>query len=283
MFSELTSKANRERALLVMIPLLVLQLVLLSVQIQNPSGTLLFKTWALSAQAPFIAVSSGATNGIRNVWHRYVWMVGARAENEQLRDTVSRLLLQNRAYAEVEQENIRLRRLLALDDSNFFRTLGARVVARTPGFLSSVIYINRGSADGIHVNAPVVSGDGIIGRTTLVLRHQSQVQLITNSGASIGALLERTRTPGVLRGSGESKLDLIYISNTVEINIGDTVLSSGLDGIYPKGLVIGKVVDLHEGDSVFQAIKVMPDVDLIRLEEVSVLLGRPELEDELVH
>jgi rod shape-determining protein MreC len=282
-FSELTSKANRERVLLVMIPLLVLQLVLLSVQIQNPSGTLLFKTWALSAQAPFITVSSGATNGIRNVWHRYVWMVGARAENEQLRDTVSRLLLQNRAYAEVEQENIRLRRLLALDDSNSFQTLGAHVVARTPGFLSGVIYINRGSADGIHVNAPVVSGDGIIGRTTLVLRHQSQVQLITNSGASIGALLERTRTPGVLRGSGESKLDLIYISNTVEINIGDTVLSSGLDGIYPKGLVIGKVVDLHEGDSVFQAIKVMPDVDLIRLEEVSVLLGRPELEDELVH
>ncbi len=281
MFSELSSKANRERAIVVMIPLLVLQLVLLSLQIQNPSGTLLFKTWTLAAQAPFIAASSGATNGIRSVWNRYIWLVGARAENEHLKVSINDLLLRNKAYAEMEQENARLRRLLAIGFANSFKTVGARVIARTPGFLSSVIYINRGSSDGVQLNAPVVSGDGIIGRAILVLEHQSQVQLITNSGASIGALLERTRTPGVLRGSGENELDLIYISNTEEINIGDIVLSSGLDGIYPKGLVIGKVVDLREGDSVFQAIKVKPDVDLIRLEEVSVLLGQFGLEDEI--
>ncbi len=280
MFSDLSSKVNREPTIFIVILLLVFQLVLLSLQIQNPSGMLMFKTWTLAAQAPLFAVSSAVTNGIRNAWSHYIWFVGTRAQNEQLQETVERLLLLNNAYIEIRQENIRLRRMLALSDTIPFKTIGARVIARTPGFLANVIYINRGSADGVHIDAPVVSGNGIIGRTVLVSEHQSQVQLITNSDASIGALLEKTRTPGVLRGTGDDVMDLIYISNTEQISVGDVVLSSGLDSIYPKGLVIGKILDFRRGNSVFQTIKVKPDADLVRLEEVSVLVGERYFEKE---
>lgn len=278
MSSDLSSKANRERAVLVMIPLLVLNLALLSLQIEGPSGTLLFKTWALAAQTPVIIVSSGITSGIRHVWRSYIWMIGARAENEQLQQTVSGLSLLNHAYEQTRQENLRLRRLVSLSENMAFQTVGARVVARTPSYLSNVIYINRGSQDGVPVDAPVLSGDGIIGRTVLVSKHQSQVQLITNPDASMGVLLERTRTPGVLKGSGDLLLDLNYISNTEQVAVGDVLLSSGYDGIFPKGLVIGKVVDSRKGKGVFRSIKVEPVMDLIRLEEVSVLLGerKPE-------
>ncbi len=102
--------------------------------------------------------------------------------------------------------------------------------------------------------------------------HQSQVQLITNPDASVGAMLERSRTPGVLRGSGDLVLDLNYIGNTEQVAPGDVVLSSGLDGIFPKGLMIGRVVESNKGKGVFRSIKVEPVMDLIHLEEVSVLL-----------
>jgi rod shape-determining protein MreC len=270
--SDLNSKASKERAAVVLIPLLILQLALLSLQIENPSGVLLFKSWTLAVQAPLVAVSSGITGGIQRLWRNYFWMVGARAENAQLKESVHRLSLLNNSYEQIRQENIRLRRLLALAGANSLRTVGSRVVARTPSFLSNVIYINSGSADGVHIDAPVLSGDGIIGRAILVTKHQSQVQLITNPDASLGVIIERTRTPGVLRGTGDVLLDLNFIGNTEQVNIGDVVLSSGLDGIYPKGLPIGKVVDSRKGKGVFRSIKVEPGIDLIRLEEVSVLL-----------
>ncbi len=273
MSSELSSiNVNKERAVLVTISLLILHLVLLSLQIEGPSGTYLFKTWTLMAQAPVIAVSSGIPRGVRHVWNSYLWMVGARAENERLQETVRRLSLVSSSYEQIRQENIRLRRLLSIGESIPYNTIGAHVVARTPSFLSNVIYIDRGSKDGVPVDAAVLSGDGIVGRTVLLSRHQSQVQLITNPDASVGVMLERTRVPGVLRGSGDFLLDLNYVGNSEQVESGDVVLSSGLDGIFPKGLAIGKVVSSCKGKGVFRSIKVQPFVDFMRIEEISILL-----------
>jgi rod shape-determining protein MreC len=233
---------------------------------------LLFKTWVLAVQAPIAAVTSGITDGVSYVWNGYIWMVGARAENERLKETVRHLSLLNDSYEQIRQENQRLRRLVALRDDAPHRSLGARVIARTPSFLSNVIYINRGAEDGISVDAPVVAGEGIVGRTVLVSRHQSQVQLITNPDASVGVMLDRSRTPGILKGTGDFLLDLDYINNTEPVAVGDLVLSSGLDGIFPKGLRVGKVVRSDKGKGVFRSIKVEPFADMVRLEEVSVLL-----------
>jgi len=259
----------------VIIPLLVFQLALLSFQIQNPTGTTPIKKVTLSLQAPIVHISSIITEGIGNLWNNYVWLVGARAENEALRESVEELTRLNNSYEQIRQENNRLRRLLSMNDEVPYRTVGAHVISRTPGFLSNVIYINRGTNDGIRIDAPVISGDGIIGRTVLVVANQSQVQLITNSDASIGVMMENTRTLGVLSGSGGPLLDLNYISNTEEISIGDSVLSSGFDTIFPKGFRLGKVVDYSEVEGVFYEIKVEPAVDLYHIEEVSVILMEP--------
>jgi rod shape-determining protein MreC len=276
--SELTAKANKERAILVLIPMLILHLILLSIQIESSSGTLLFKTWTLTLQAPIVALSSGIRDGIGRAWRNYVWTVGARAENERLQKTVRQLMILNNTYEQSMQETTRLRRLLSVNDLARYKSIGARVVGRTPSFLSNLIYIDRGSEDGVRIDAAVFSGDGIVGRTIVVTKHQAQVQLITNPDASIGALIERTRTPGVLKGSGDELLDMNYVDNTEQVNAGDIVLSSGLDGIYPKGFPIGKVVDSRKGKGVFRTIKVEPRMDFIRLEEVSVMLN--DLKDE---
>jgi rod shape-determining protein MreC len=273
--SELPSKLNtKERSVAVLIPLLILQLVLLSLQIEGPSGALLFKTWVLALQSPILSASSAVTGAVQHFCYNYFWLVGARSENERLQDSVRRLSLLNSSYRQMLQENARLRKLISLSEILPNETLGARVIARTPSFLANVIYVDRGSQDGVHPDSAVLSGDGIIGRTVLVSRHQSQVQLITNPDASVGAMLESSRTPGVLRGSGDYLLDLNYIGNTEQVAVGDVVLSSGLDGIFPRGLTIGKVIDSRKGKGVFRSIKVQLGVDLTRLEEVLILLDQ---------
>lgn len=273
MSSELSSKAGRERTALATVPLLVLHLVLLSLQLEDSSGALLFRRWTMAGQAPLVALSSHLTGGVKHLWTSYLWTVGARSENAQLRESLKRLSLLNQSYEQIRQENVRLRRLLSLSDARPFQTIGARVIARTPSFLANVMYIDRGADDGIRPDAPVLSGSGIVGRTTIVSGRQAQVQLITNPDAAMGVMLEKSRIPGVLKGSGGYQLDLNFISNTEPVANGETVLSSGLDGVFPKGLVIGKVVDSRKGRSVFRSIKVQPSMDLIRLEEVSVIIG----------
>jgi rod shape-determining protein MreC len=154
------------------------------------------------------------------------------------------------------------------------QSLGARVVGRTPDYLANTVYIDRGWTSGISVDDAVLVKNGIAGRVVLVSSNHSQVQLITNADASSGVMIEQSRAPGVLKGSGSPLLTLEYISNTEQVNAGDTVVSSGLDGIYPKGLPVGKVTVSQKGRSGFRSIQVEASADLIRLEEVVVITGR---------
>lgn len=275
---EFSARFREGRALYVLIPLLVLHLGLLSVQIEDPAGTVLFKRWILQAGAPILSLSTTASRGLGHAWKSYIWMHGLHEENMRLQEALRRLSLRDAALSQYEAENRQLRALLAFKQSLPYEAVGARVVGRAPSFLSNVLYIDRGSDDGIRANTPVVLENGVLGRTVLVTRRHSQVQLITNADASLGALVERTRSPGVLSGSGTGMLDLNYISNTEQIEVDDLVVTSGLDGIYPKGLPIGKVVESRKGKSVFRALRVEPFADLLRAEEVLVLLGStPEM------
>jgi len=273
---EFAPKGKEGRAVFVLIPLLIMHLILLSFQISDPAGMLLIRKWVLAVQSPFINGSSQISAVVRSLWTDYIELHGAREENRQLQETIHQLSLQQKQMEEIRQENIRLRQLLSINELSPIETIGARVVARTPDFLSNLLYINRGQGDGIVVNSPVMSGLGIVGRVVLVSNQNSQVQLITNPDASVGAMLERTRLPGVLRGSGNSLLEMNYISATEQVETGDMVVTSGLDGVYPKGLPVGRVVVSNKGNSLFLMIKVEPSADLIHLEEVSVMKGKQE-------
>lgn len=269
---DLAPKAKEGRAVYVLIPLLALNLALLSMQIEDPRGTLFFKRWMLAAEEPFIIVSSGILGGLERLWTNYFWLHGAREENRQLQAEIRDLTLRLETLQQAQKENARLQQVLGLSANLPYRSITAKVVGRTPDFMSKTVYIDRGSAAGIAADDPVLSSSGVVGRVVFVSRYHSQIQLITNSDASTGVMVERTRSPGVLKGSGDSLLNLDYISNTEQINAGDLVTSSGLDGIYPKGLPVGKVAESHKGNSVFRSIKVEPTADLIHLEEVLVLM-----------
>jgi rod shape-determining protein MreC len=276
---ELAPKVKEGRMILILIPLLILHLTLISLQIEEPKGTILLKRWVLVAITPFLDISSTISRAVTGGWRNYVWLHGARNENEQLHDAVSQLSLRERSLQEAQLENQRLQRLLDFRDSHSLETLGAHVVGRVPGFLSNVTYVDRGTESGVLVDQPVVSDAGIVGRIILPARSHSQIQLITNPDASVGVMVERTRTPGVLRGTGNPLLELNYISNTEQVNPGDVVVTSGLDGIFPKGMLVGKVVESRKGKSVFRAIQVEPFVDLLRIENVLILRNYPRGRD----
>ena len=258
------------------VPLLVIQFVLLSIQSQNPAGMAPIKTLFFAVQAPIINISSDIIKGIGSIYDNYIGLQNVRERNEELKRQVRELEMENRSLEEIRQENIRLRRLLSMKENIEYKTIEARVIGRTPEYLlSNVLYINRGANDGLKIDSPVLSGDGIIGRTVFVSERQSQVQLLTNPDASIGAMVDKERTLGVLSGTGKSLLDLKYISSTKQIQTGDIVKSSGLDGIFPKGFLLGNIVDVQKNKEGFYTIKVQPAADLYHIEEVSVLLMNP--------
>jgi rod shape-determining protein MreC len=273
---ELASR-HEGRLLYVVVALLLMHLTLISVQVEDPAGTLLFKKWVMMASAPALTGASRVTHGIDRLWAGYVWLVGTHAENERLKESVRQLALANSSLAQAEEENLRLRRLLGFRDGAEFRTLGARVVGRIPHYLSNILYLDRGSSDGVSGSLPVVTHAGVIGRTLLVTPSSAQVQLLTNADASIGVLIERTRVPGVVRGTENLLLELNYVANTEDVVEGDVLLTSGLDGIYPKGLPVGKIVRSEKGKSGFRTIRVEPVADMVRIEEVLILLDSPGL------
>ena len=268
---EFSGKVKDGRAIFILIPLLLLHLTLISLQVEHPGGSLLFKNWVLHASAPFLEVSSSIHRALAYGWTHYVGLRGARAQNDVLQKRVEQLALREDTLRQVEVENTRLRELLGLKQTVPLETVAARVVGRVPAYLANVVYIDRGTDDGVKVNTPVLAATAVVGRTILVSRFNSQVQLITNNDASLGVMIERTRSPGVLTGSGQPVLNLDYIANSEQVEIDDIVVTSGLDGLFPKGLRVGKVVQSPKGKAAFRVIRVEPFADFLRLEEVLVL------------
>jgi rod shape-determining protein MreC len=269
---EFSGKVKEERALFIVIPLLLLHLILISLQVEHPGGSLLFRNWVLLASAPFLEVSASIHRAAAYAWTNYLVLRGARTQNDLLQKRLEQLTFREDALRQMEVENVRLRQLLSLKETVPLETVGARVVGRVPDYLANIVYIDRGADDGVKANAPVLAATAVVGRTILVSRFNSQVQLITNTYASLGVMVERTRSPGVLSGSGQPLLSLDYINNSEQVEPDDVVVTSGLDGLFPKGLRIGRVVQSQRGKSAFRVIRVEPFADLLRLEEVLVLL-----------
>jgi rod shape-determining protein MreC len=268
---EFAPKSKESRILFVLISLLIMHLVLISLQVEDSGGTILLKRWALTVEAPFLNLFSSISSGAREFWTDYVWLQGAREENRQLKEAIQQLKLRDAVLMEARQENARLRALLDFKEGFSGDILGARVVGRTPAYLSNIMLIDRGARDGVQVDMPVVTGEGILGRVILVAANNSQVQLISNADASVGVVVERTRSPGVLRGTGDRLLSLLYIANSDPVEEGDMILTSGLDGIFPKGMPVGRVVESQKGKLVTREIQVEPIADLLRIEEVLIL------------
>jgi rod shape-determining protein MreC len=226
---------------------------------------------------PFADVVNLSLNGFRDFWTRYFFLVGLEKDNRLLLAEKIALAEQLNKYREGYYEGIRLRKLLDMKNDLPYKTLAARVVDNNNDSLFRTLLIDKGTADGLSAGSPVLSAAGVIGRIMETSWHSSRVLLMTDISSNIDAIIQRTRTQCILKGTGKCDCSLKYVPHTVEVLPGDMLLTSGMAGVFPKGLVIGTVVKVNSSKyELFQEISVSPTADFGRLEEVLVLMPLKE-------
>jgi rod shape-determining protein MreC len=253
--------------------LLLLSLAILSYSAARLSETGFLRKMVLEAAAPLEDAVNISLKGMFDAWKRYIFLVGMEDENRRLRKQNAALSDQLNLYREGYVEGLRLQKLLNLKEGLTNRVVAARVVDHSRASLFKTILINKGTADGLQVGFPVVSEQGAVGRIIETAWHASQVLLLIDGNSNIDGLIQRSRAQGVLQGAGSAGCNLKYISRVEEVLPGDVVLSSGLAGIFPKGVLLGVVTGAsRKGEGLFQKIDVAPAVDFGKLEEVLALI-----------
>jgi rod shape-determining protein MreC len=265
---------RKYHSLIVAAVLLILSLAVLSYSTARLSETGFLRKTVLEAAAPVEDAVNISLKGLHDAWKRYLFLVGLEDENRRLRKQNAALSDQLNRYLEGHIEGMRLRKLLNLTVDLPNRTVAARVVDRSRTSLFKMILINKGTADGLRVGLPVLSEQGVVGRIIETAWHASQVLLLIDENSNIDALIQRSRAQGILQGAGAAGCNLKYISRVEEVQVGDVVLSSGLAGVFPKGLLIGVVTGAsRKGEGLFQKIDVAPAVDFGKVEEVLALIS----------
>ena len=249
-------------------------LVLLSTQASTASGTPVFQTVAFGVFSEVQRAVSGTVAAAGGLWSDYVELQAVRSENESLRRELDAVRLQWQMDRAGAQRVRGLEALLGLQASAGLETVGARIIAgdATPYFRT--VTIDRGRRDGLRSDAAVLSAAGVVGRIVGDPGYRaSRVQLLLDRKAAAGALIERTRVAGLVSGgAGDRLLRMEYVSNLEDVEVGDTVVTSGSDGIYPKGFVIGDVALVRRGPGLHRTIHVRPRLRFGDLDEVLVIL-----------
>jgi len=234
---------------------------------------------ALMVISPFQEMVTQSIHFARDVWKHYFYLVSTSMENEDLRKQLSIATENNNLCFETRLSNERFRNLLAFKKELPYQLLGAEVVGKDPSPWFKTIMINKGAADGVRKGMPVVIPEGIVGLVIDVSGTYSKTLLIVDRNSSVDALIQKTRARGIVKGDPTGRCVFKYVLRKHDINIGDTVISSGLDGVFPKGLRVGRISEIVKLNSgIFQEVAVTPYVDFETLEEVFIV-SLPTLND----
>ena len=255
--------------------LVLIFLIAFSSHFGSTEKTGFFRKIILEAVMPLERTINRAFDSIGKGWGTYVLLVRRGAETEKLEDKIVSLMRQLNDRNEVALECMRLRELMGMKDAIAFPTIAARVVGRNRLSVFRTVLIDKGSADGLEIGFPVVDAQGVVGRIIEISWNVSKVLLLVDYNSNIDALVQRTRSQGVLQGCDRAGCKLKYVQRSEEIRVGDIVISSGLAGVFPKGLLLGTVAEVDKTESdLFQGITLHPSVDVTRLEEVLVIVKR---------
>jgi rod shape-determining protein MreC len=265
----------RQRTAVLFIAVVLGHIILISAQVNSSAGVPLLETITFGAFAEVQRGAASITGSIRDAWSGYGNLRGVRAENDQLKRQLGELqvqIQQERARAERARQ---LERLLGFQQELTIETIPATVIGASASLEFRGITIDRGSNAKVTANMAVIAPTGLVGRVVTPTQHASKVQLLIDRNAAAGALLERSRAQGIVIGENKDTLRMDFVPATADVKNGDAIVTSGVDGIYPKGFVIGKVEEVNNGNGIYKAIRVRPTVDFNTLEEVLVVKTRP--------
>ena len=269
----------RKRTGYLFLGVMIAQVILVSAQVQTRTGTRVLQAVAFEVFSRVQHGTATVVSGTRGLWGNYVALRSVRVENEGLKQRVATLEVQLQAEHALAGRSQQLQQLMDLKSRSTLPTLAAEVIAGNPDPVMRTVTIDRGSNDGIVADMAVIAPGGIVGRVIApVGRSAARVQLIIDRNAAAGALTERTRAGGMVVGQeadADPPLNMELVSHLTDVKAGDTVVSSGVDGIYPKGYLIGRVEYAVRGGGLYQTIHVRPAVDFSGLEEVLVVMVPP--------
>jgi len=263
---------GRYRTPLLLILTLLLVFTVLSLSLKSSPALRKVQGLVVSMTAPGLEGLEYVGRSAKQLWLGYFYLIGVRRQNAELERQLEEYKQREVHFQEAEQALTRLETLLDLKRQVALPVIGARVIAYDPTLWSRSAIINQGKVQGVKEGLPVLAPQGIVGRIVAVYPEYSKVMLIVDRKSGADAMIQRTRIRGILKGKGGNRCSLEFVPKSADVKVGDLVLASGLVGLYPKGLVFGKVTEANKKNpGVFQEIEVTPNVDLSTLEEVLVV------------
>ncbi|MGI8641997.1 MAG: rod shape-determining protein MreC [Pyrinomonadaceae bacterium] len=263
-----------------MVALLLGNFILMAYSAKTNSNQSVIRIWTQTAadfvQSPVTTISAGVTN----YFQRISSLRTAQSENDALKQQIQELEVELQSRESLTVETQRLRSLLELKEQTGFKIKPAQIIGRDPSAWFDTIIINRGSSDGVKLNMPVVTKGGLVGRVSAVSFLTAQIHLITREKISEGGVIGELGTSnalGVVSGTGKKELlEMGYVPGSVEVQVGDSVYTTGQEGIYPAGLKIGEIVEVRSGSAtVPHQIFIKPSANFSALQEVAVVLYEP--------
>ena len=249
-------------------------IVLISAQVNAPSGGRMIEAVTFGVFGELRRATAAAFGGVRDTWAGYVLLRGVREENERLREELTVLHVRLQEQRALARRSLGLEQLLELRADVALSTMGARVIAADATSWFRTVAIDRGTNDGVRPDMAVIAPAGVVGRIVgQPSGRAAKVQLLVDRNAAAGAMIERSRAAGVVVGGDELRMD--YVSNLVDVAVDDVVVTSGIDGVYPKGFVIGRVETAEPGPGLYKRIRIRPAVDFSSLEYVLVVTSPP--------
>lgn len=268
---------SRHKNTVVLAALLLLQLLALAVQVKRQTAVgpvRLIRLVAVSALAPFERVLIHSGENARAVWADYIDLRNVRRDNLRLNEEAQQMRLQRAREQEDARQARRIQALLEFKEQWIDTTVAAQVIGTSGTETARLLYLDKGSKDGIKVDQAVITPDGVVGKVLTVYGETSQVLEMNDPTSGIGAILVHSRLQGILKGASNGELHLEYIMGDETVQPGDAVVTSGGDRVFPKGLPIGTVTNVNMGRNLFLNIKVKPSADLERLEEVLIITSQ---------
>jgi rod shape-determining protein MreC len=262
----------RQRAGYLFLAVMLGHVVLISAQVNSRSGVPVLEAAAFGVFAEVQRGTASILGGIRHVWSGYVGLRQVRAENEVLRRQLAEAQIALQEQKALADRTRGLEQLLELRDRSNLRTAAAEIIAAGAVSDFRTVTIDKGTREGLRPDMAVIAPAGVVGRVVVPSASAAKVQLLIDRNAAIGALIERSRAQGVVVGAGDEWLRMEYVSEVADVAPGDIVVTSGIDGIYPKGFIIGRIETVERSGGAYKRILVRPAVDFSSLEEVLVVL-----------
>jgi rod shape-determining protein MreC len=271
---------GRYRNVSILATAIFLQIVGLAVQVKVKSeneSSRLIRVWAVTAVTPLEKAIVRLQAGGHGIWRNYLYLRGVRQENQALQQQIQQLQLDQVRLKQDAEQAQRLQALLGFKEQFISHTTAAQVIGSSGSEQSRIVYLDKGSNQGIATDMAVISADGVVGKIIRVFANSSQVLLINDQSSGVGAILEQSRLQGILKGKASGELILDKIMSDEEVKPGEKVLTSGGDQIFPKGLPIGTVARVATG-SQFLQVTLQPSAALNHLEEVLVITQKQDRE-----